>query len=290
MTRVAERLDGPSAPDRSPPSERPPWWGRWQDAGVWMLEARWPVTLTFVAVIVALWQLWGALDRLPNYILPPSEIVVGLVEYLEDGTLGPATVSSMERLGMGFAIGTSLGILVGLLAGVLRPVEDVSDPIVSLTYPLPKIALFPAFAVWLGFSDWTRIVIIALACFYPSFVNAHSGTRTIDRQLLWVARNLGASRVRSFAQVVLPAALPRIVVGVRISLALAFVLLFSTEAIASREGLGYWVFEGYLNVRYDLMYASILLLAILGFAADRIVLFVGNRLTRGHTIEAIGRG
>lgn len=290
MSSVAERVDGPSvlselpAPAPSSPGRR------WRDAGSWMIEARWPVTLTFVGIIVALWELWGVLDRLPNYILPPSEIVVGLFEYINDGTLGPATASSMERLAMGFAIGTSLGVFVGLLAGVLRQVEDVTDPIVSLTYPLPKIALFPAFAVWLGFSDWTRIIIIALACFYPAYVNAHSGTRTIDRQLLWVARNLGASRVRVFVQVVLPAALPRIVVGVRISLALAFVLLFSTEAIASREGLGHWVFEGYLNVRYDLMYASILLLSILGFVADRIVLFIGNRLTRGHSLEAIGRG
>ncbi|MFW6010033.1 MAG: ABC transporter permease, partial [Actinomycetota bacterium] len=157
-------------------------------------------------------------------------------------------------------------------------------------YPLPKIALFPAIAVWLGFTDRARILVIALACFYPSFVNALSGTRTIDRELLWVARNLGAPRIRSFFQVVLPAALPRILVGIRISLALSFVLLFSTEAIASREGLGYWVFEAYLNVRYDLMYAAIALLALLGFVADRVVLFIGDRLTRGHTIEAIGHG
>jgi ABC-type nitrate/sulfonate/bicarbonate transport system permease component len=262
----------------------------WRDAGEWMIQKRWPVTLTFAALIVASWELWGALDRLPRYILPPSEIVVALVEYLNDGTLGPAMVSSMQRLGMGFAIGTGLGVLIGLLSGVLRPVEDIADPIVSLTYPLPKIALFPAFAVWLGFTDRTRILIIALACFYPSFVNSLSGTRTIDRQLVWVARNLGAGRARTFFQVILPASLPRIVVGVRISLALSFVLLFSTEAIASREGLGHWVFEGYLNVRYDLMYAAILLLAILGFLADRIVLFIGDRLTRGHSIEAIGRG
>ena len=263
---------------------------RLHDAGEWMLEKRWPVTVIFVGLIVLFWQVWGWLDRLPRYILPPTEIVAALFEYLGDGTLGPATVSSMQRLGMGFAIGTGLGVLFGLLAGVVRPVEDITDPIVSLTYPLPKIALFPAFAVWLGFSDWTRIIIIALACFYPAFVNSLSGTRTIDKQLVWVARNLGSGRVRTFFQVVLPAAMPRVIVGVRISLALSFVLLFSTEAIASREGLGHWVFEGYLNVRYDLMYASILLLAMLGFLADRIVRFIGDRLTRGHTIEAIGRG
>jgi ABC-type nitrate/sulfonate/bicarbonate transport system permease component len=262
----------------------------WRDAWEWMLQRRWPVTLVFVGLIFGSWEIWGALDRLPRYILPPSSIVTALVEYLGDGTLGPATVSSMQRLGMGFVIGAGLGVLIGLAAGVLRPVEDVADPIVSLTYPLPKIALFPAIAVWLGFTDQARILVIALACFYPAFVNALSGARTVDPQFVWVAANLGANRLRTFFQVILPAALPRIMVGLRISLALSFVLLFSTEAIASREGLGHWIQEGYLNVRYDLMYASIALLALLGFLADRVVVAIGERLTRGHTIEAIGRG
>jgi ABC-type nitrate/sulfonate/bicarbonate transport system permease component len=262
-------------------------WRRFVDA---MVDRRWPVTLFFVALILGLSQVWATTGEVPRYILPPTEIVAAMFRYLGDGTLGGSTIASLQRLGWGFAIGTTLGVLLGLLAGVLRPVEDVTDPIVSLTYPLPKIALFPAFALWLGYSDRARILVIALACFYPAFVNAMSGTRTIDRQLVWVARNLGARRVRTFFQVILPASLPRIVVGVRISLAMSFVLLFATEAIATADGLGHWVFEGYLNVRYDLMYCAILLLAVLGFVADRIVLFVGNRLTRGHTIEAVGHG
>lgn len=97
-------------------------------------------------------------------------------------------------------------------------------------------------------------------------------------------------RVRRFFSVLLPAALPRVLVGVRISLALSFVLLFSTESIGSREGVGHYVHEGYLNARYDLMYAAIALLALLGLLADRILQYVSNRLTRGHSIEAIGRG
>ncbi|MGH9183941.1 MAG: ABC transporter permease [Acidimicrobiales bacterium] len=258
--------------------------------GEWMLDRRWPTTLAFVSLVTLAWQLLGELGRLPAYVLAPAQIVVAVIEHLGDGTLGPATVSSLQRLGMGFSIGAGLGVLVGLLAGVRRVAEDIADPIVSLTYPLPKIALFPVFAVWLGFSDRARILTIALACFYPAFVNSLSGTRAIDRQLVWVAANLGASAVRTFFAVILPAALPRVLVGVRISLALSFVLLFSTEAIASREGLGFFVFEGYLNVRYDLMYAAIALLGLLGFLADRVLLLAGGWLTRGQAIEAVGRG
>ena len=257
--------------------------------GAVMLERRWPVTLAFVALVVGAWELWGALGRLPRYVLAPHAIVAALVEHLADGTLGDPTLSSLQRLGVGFALGTAAGVLLGLLAGVNRVAEDVADPVVSLTYPLPKIALFPAIAVWLGYTDQARILVIALGCFYPAFVNALSGTRTVDRQLLWVAANAGAGRVRAFFQVVLPAALPRILVGVRVSLALAYVLLFSTEAIASREGLGHLIDDSYLNVNYELMYASIVLLALLGFVSDRIVVAIGDRLTRGHTIEAVGR-
>jgi ABC-type nitrate/sulfonate/bicarbonate transport system permease component len=260
--------------------------------GFWeqLVDRKWPLSVAFVAALLIAWELTGALRDVPRYVLTPTQIAWSTVEAIQAGILPSAIASSMRRLVIGFAIGTSAGVILGLLAGVVRLVEDVTDPLVSLTYPLPKIALFPVFAVWLGFSDQARIVIIALACFYPSFVNSLNGTKGIQPHFLWVARNLGCGKWRSFWSVIVPAALPLVLVGVRISLALSFVLLFATEAIASREGLGFLVFNGYLSARYDLMYTAIFVLAVFGFLADRTLLTVGRHLTRGHDIEAVGRG
>lgn len=255
-----------------------------------IVARQWPLSVAFVATLLIAWELTGVLREVPRYVLTPSEIVLATVATIEEGILPAAIASSMRRLVIGFVLGTSAGVIVGLLAGVVRLVEDLTDPLVSLTYPLPKIALFPVFAVWLGFSDEARILIIALACFYPSFVNSLNGTRGIQPHFLWVARNLGCGRWKSFWSVIVPAALPLVLVGVRISLALSFVLLFATEAIASREGLGFLVFNGYLSARYDLMYTAIFVLAVFGFLADRTLLTAGRRLTRGHDIEAVGRG
>ncbi len=254
------------------------------------VTARWPVAVVFTGCLVGVWQLSGVLGRLPPYVLTPAQIVGAVWSYAVDGTLLGATVDSLRRLAVGFAVGAGLGVTVGLLAGMMRPVNALVSPLVSFTFPLPKIALFPAIALWLGFSDRAIGLVIALACFYPAFVNALAGTRGIDPSHLWVADNLGASRWRAFWQVLFPAALPRMIVGVRISLALAFVMVFATEAISSRPGLGFVIVESYQFLRYDRMYSAIAVLAMLGLIADRLLALAARRGTRGHDIGSISRG
>lgn len=255
-----------------------------------LVDARWPVSLAFAALLVVAWQLAGMSDALPRYVLSPTEILAGFVALLGEGELLPAIGNSLRRQVSGFVLGATVGVLIGLLAGVFRAAEDLFDTMVSLTYPLPKIALFPVVVVWLGFTDTARILIISLSCFYPSFVNAFAGTRGIDPRVLWVARNVGASRTRTFRQVVFRAAMPSIVTGVRISLALSFVLTFATESIgASRGGLGYLIEEGFNNLFYDWMYVAILCFALLGFLADRLWLMLAGRLLHGQQAMAVGR-
>lgn len=253
------------------------------------VDARWPLTVAFLALAFGVWQLAGPLDLLPRYVLTPWEIGEGMVELARDGELAPAIVASVQRQMLGFLLGTGAGVLIGLLAGVFRPAEDFFDTLVSVTYPLPKIALFPIVVVWLGFNDQARILIIAVSCFYPSFVNSFSGTRGIDPRLVWLARNVGASRVRTFRQVVARAAMPSIAVGVRISLALSFILTFATESIgASRDGLGYLIEDGFNNILYDRMYAGIVSFALLGFIADRLWGWLSGRLLHGQRVTSVG--
>jgi ABC-type nitrate/sulfonate/bicarbonate transport system permease component len=245
--------------------------------------------LSFCALLLLAWQAAGMMGWLPRYVLSPVEIALAVVEYTANGTLIVALQQSLPRMVLGFVIGTGTGVVVGLLAGTWRIVENAIDPLVSLTYPVPKIAFFPVIAVWLGYSDRARVLVIALACFYPAFINALSGTRGLDRRYILVARNLEAGTWRTFWQVTFPGSLPRVLAGVRISLALSFIMLFATEVIASTEGLGFQIFQGYLNVQYDLMYSAVATLALLGFLSDRLLVFVGRRATRGQDIETGSR-
>ena len=256
-----------------------------------LLERKWAASLAFLAVVLLVWQLVGAAGLLPAYVLAPAAILAALWDAAREGLLLPATANSVRRALSGFALGRALGVALGLLAGVSRWAADALDPLVSLTYPLPKIALFPVVVIWLGYTDTARILVISISCFFPSFVNALAGTRSIDPRLLWVARNAGAGRARAFAQVVLRAAMPSVVTGVRLSLALAFILTFATESLgASRGGLGQLIEDGLNNLLYPLMWAGIAAFAVLGFAADQTWMRVAGALLRGQRVEAVGRG
>lgn len=256
-----------------------------------LVDARWPLSAGFALSLLLAWQVVALGPGLPDYILSPTAIVAAFFDELFAGELAGATLASLARMLPGFALGASLGVLLGLLAGVWRIAEDVADSLVSLTYPLPKISLFPLFVIWLGFSDSARILVIALSVFYPAFVNALAGTRGIDRRLVWTAQNLEAGRPRTFFNVVLPAALPSVLVGVRISLALSFVLTFATEAIgASRSGLGVLIQDAYTNVQFGPMYAGIAMFAVLGLLTDVILRHISGRLLHGQRMEAVGHG
>lgn len=248
-----------------------------------LVDRRWPVTWAFVLVLLGLWQLYAMGDR-ASYVLGPVAIAGAIVEFANTGDLWGQLGTSMRRSFLGYGIGAGLGLVLGLIAGGVRSVGDLVDLPVSFTYPLPKIALFPVFAVWLGFTDVTRVLVISLACFYPAYLNALSGTRAIDPNLIWVARNAGAKRIRTFAQIVFPAALPRAFAGLQISLAISFILLFATETIGFSDGLGSDIFRSFQNGLYPRMYAGIAVLGIVGFLANAILVRLTTRLTRGRML------
>ena len=132
--------------------------------------------------------------------------------------------------------------------------------------------------LWFGIGDLSKVLIIALACFYPSFVNAYHGARATPTILVWSALNMGAGRGQIFRKVVLPGALPLVFAGVRVSLALSFILLFSTEMINARSGLGSLIRQAESSLAFDLMYVSIVAIAILGWASDRLLRAIRARV------------
>ena len=221
-------------------------------------------------LVLLVWQvlwLWG----LPDYVLGPFEILTHFGAALGSQELYEHIGASLMRSLPGFAIGTLLGIALGLAAGVARSFDQMLSPVVFLTYPVPKIVMLPLFMLWFGIGDFSKILIIALACFYPTFINAYYGAKSTPTILVWSGLNMGARKWRIFLKVVVPSALPLIFAGMRVSLALSFIVMFATEMINARSGLGHLIRIAEYSLRFDLMYVSLLSIAILGYLGDQLL-------------------
>lgn len=240
-----------------------------------------------LAALIA-WELSARIGEVPSYLVAPSAIFATTWEMLASGELWQHTRVSLLRALGGYAIGGACGIAMGLLAGIARPVERFYDPIVSLTYPVPKIVVLPILIAWLGAGDASKIAVITAAVFYPTFINSLYGAKGVNRIYVWSARNMGAGPLRVFAKVILPAALPQVLAGLRIGLALAFIVMVACEMQNSRSGLGHLIITAEDSLRFDLMYASIIAIAIIGFAGDRLLLWLRRRALAGQTIGKEG--
>jgi NitT/TauT family transport system permease protein len=233
--------------------------------------------LALLLTTIALWQLASRFER-PEFVLSPLEVAGHVVEALRSGELLPHVGASLVRSLPGFLMGSLIGVILGLLAGVARSLDQLLSPVVFLTYPVPKIVFLPIVMLWVGIGDLSKIVVIALACFYPCFINAYYGARTTPTIMVWSGRNMGARRSQIFRKVVIPSALPLVFTGLRVSLALSFILLFSAEMINARTGLGFLIRQSESSMRFDLMYVAIAAVAVLGYASDQLLLLVRRRV------------
>jgi NitT/TauT family transport system permease protein len=203
--------------------------------------------------------------------LPPlSEVLVAWVDLVKDGELITNGLSSLWRSGAGLGLSIVVGGALGIFMAWWRPVNALISPLVEMFYPVPKSALIPVTAIWLGLGDASKILLIFLGCMIPVTIGAFNGARGSDQALVWTVRSMGASRMRALWDVVVPSAMPELLNGIRTALALSFVLLVSSELIVAQRGFGYLI--GYLGAGgvYDAMFAVVLTVALLGFAADRV--------------------
>jgi ABC-type nitrate/sulfonate/bicarbonate transport system permease component len=235
------------------------------------------IGLALLLAMLGLWQIAMRFEH-PDFILSPSEIARHFVEALWSGGLLPHVGASLARSLPGFIVGSLIGVVLGLLAGVARSLDQLLTPVVFLTYPVPKIVFLPIVMLWVGIGDVSKIVVIALACFYPCFINAYHGARGTPTIMVWSGLNMGARRSQTFRKVVVPSALPLVFAGLRVSLALSFILLFSTEMINARSGLGFLIRQSESSLRFDLMYVAIVAVAALGYAGDQLLLLARRRV------------
>ena len=230
-------------------------------------------------LLAAGWELVARLGFVSQLALPPlSHVVLAWTDMVRSGELVSNGASSLWRAGAGLVLAIAVGAALGIAMAWWRLVDAALGPLVEIFYPMPKSALIPVTVLWLGFGDGSKILLIFLGCMLPVTIGAFNGARGSDQALVWSARSMGASRLRMLWDVVVPSALPEMLNGIRTALALAFILLVSSELIVAREGLGYLI--GYLGASgtYDAMFAVVLTVALLGFAADRAYQALMRRL------------
>jgi ABC-type nitrate/sulfonate/bicarbonate transport system permease component len=241
------------------------------------------------ALLVVVWEASGRADLLPNYIVAPSAILQSFSTMLVNGEIYSHTRDSLYRASTGLLIGSFSGVTMGLLAGVFRPIENFYDPIISLTYPVPKIAILPILFAWLGIGNLSKITIITIAVFYPMFIAAFYGAKSVSKVHVWSARNMGATRSNIFWKIIVPTALPQIFTGLRVALALSLVVMIAAELVVSNTGLGFLVVQAEAGLRFDIMYVAIVVTAFIGFLSDRALLIARRRVLRGQLVATAER-
>lgn len=234
------------------------------------------ISILFVLLI---WTLFSALNIMPQAILPsPASVWLATVEMAENGTLGRDLTVSLSRAAIGFSIGTSLGVLVGLLTGRLALMQVLLAPALTLLRPIPAIALVPLAIVWFGIGEGSKYFVISYTVFLTVWFNTHHGMQYVPDIYLRASRSLGVSRVREFLTVIIPAAAPYILAGIRLGVALAFLSLVAAELSGASSGIGYRLQEARQYIRTDRMFSLLIILGILGSVADVIVQRIGQRL------------
>jgi NitT/TauT family transport system permease protein len=224
--------------------------------------------LAVAALLIAIW--WIAVIATKSLIFPsPLQVAAATVELAREGTLWDHIGASLFRVAAGFALAVLVAVPLGLLMGWVAGAYAMLNPVVQILRPISPIAWIPLAILWFGMGDLSPIFLIFLSSVFPLVVQTTSGVHTIERQYLRAAENFGVSRAKLFLQVVIPAALPQIIVGMRVSLGVAWLVVVAAEMIALRSGLGYMIIDSRnAGNRYDLVVAGMAIIGVIGLLLD----------------------
>ncbi len=234
-----------------------------------------------LAVVVGLYWLVAIKPGTNAALVPaPPKILAAFIEELGNGNLVTNTLASMQRVVIGFVIGSFLALTLGALAGWFRGWGYVLNPIIDALRPIPALAYIPLVIVWVGIGEPSRLIIIALAVFKPCVVNARAGMQEVAQIHVDAARTLGASRWHVFRTVALPSAIPYFIAGLRTGVSTGFLALVAAELIAAPSGLGFMIQNAGQYFRTDVTIVGIIVIGLLGALLDQIASRAGRAMTR----------
>ena len=238
-----------------------------------------------VLAFVLLWSLAGGLVEAtrpfnPLFLPAPWVVIGALLELARKGQLWIHVAATLERVAVGFTAGAVLALGLGLLAGQVRAVRNVVEPVIELLRPIPPLAMLPLFIVWVGIGEMSKIGFITYATFFPMFITTVHGVTQIDGRLLRAAQSLGARPHHLFFRVILPAALPDVLTGLRLGVALSFFVIVISEFVGAESGLGYLINDGRNFFLVPQMLGAAMLLGLLGYAGNGLVRVLERRVLR----------
>ncbi|MEK8129959.1 ABC transporter permease [Paenibacillus filicis] len=223
-------------------------------------------------LVLALWQVLGDLGIISSLLFPtPLRIAQAAVRLAQTGELGDNLKISVLRALGGFALGASLGLAFGILVGLFRQTERALDPTVQMIRMVPHLAIAPLFILWFGIGETSKVLLIAKGAFFPLYINAYMGIRGVDNRLFDVTRVLGFSRWKQIMRLIIPAALPNILLGVRISLGVSWLGLVVAELMGSTAGIGYLMSDARQFSKTPIVFVGILIFASFGILSDALV-------------------
>jgi ABC-type nitrate/sulfonate/bicarbonate transport system permease component len=242
---------------------------------------RWVLGIVSIAGVLGLWQLATGVGWI-NPVLLPSPLDIGRAFWTSvvDGTLLHNVLASFARVVEGFLLAFVVAVPIGIAMGLSRTLGGLFDPLLELVRPIPPIAVIPLAILWFGIGEFSKVWIIAYGAFFPILLNTMAGFREVERVQVRAAQALGANRYQIFRDVVLRSALPFVIVGARLGMSMAFIVLVAAELIASSSGLGFMISDARYKFRTDEMFLGMACIGALGFGLNVLLRATERRLLK----------
>lgn len=253
---------------------------------LWRAFAPWALPV----VLLILWEIAARAGLITARLMPaPSTIAVAGWTALMDGTLIYHTLISTKRALIGLAIGGGLGFAAGIVNGLWKPAETLLDSTLQMVRNVPHLALIPLVILWFGIDETAKIFLVSFGVFFPIYINTLHGVRTVDPQIIEMAQIYGLDRKALISRIILPGALPSILVGLRYALGFMWLTLIVAETISAKDGIGYMTMNAREFFLTDVVLLGIIIYALLGKFADTLTRLIERRVLSWHSAYQVAK-
>jgi len=228
-------------------------------------------TVLSTSIIFALWEGLSRTGIITSEILPPfTTSFYGSLQLIASDEFSKHLLASSYRWAIGFSISLVLSIPIGIYMARSKRVYNFFDPLLTLTYPVPKAAMIPILMLWMGAGDLSKVTVIVIGCFIPLVISAYHGAQGVETSIIWSAKAMGMGERAVLFRIILPASLPTIFSGIRMALAISLIVVLGSEMIARQSGLGYYLFNSLEMGLYQTTYSVLIIISGIGLFLDAI--------------------